>query len=458
MINVGDVLRAMPSFRKFCSVDELHALVESLPQSTDGFEVNVAGRSVSGSPIHHVRFGRGALKVMFVGFPHPNEPIGGLTVFSLLSLLRAGHPQLVDADIEWHVVPCIDPDGARLNEGWSQQPYSVQSYMRNSHRQEPRDQVDMSFPIRYKRLSFEAPTQEARVLQGLFDRVRPDFHYSLHNLVTGGGSFFILTRDIGQPFYGQLHALLQEHRLAVETSQPLGEWCAKFDTGVYEQYSTRKIYDLLERSSPAPEEVLQHGAGSFEYLSDIHERSLTLVTEIPYLRHPDDASLAPTTESFRQLRLRTDADYKFIGTVILDAWDEVRGDLDASSPFYRKTFNGLVAVRDKLHDGLSSWPYKTRDLISNPAYSRMLTRGERVRIYQEKLFLLTQSYEFVRLLQASKQTPAVVNTTTRLEQLFQQALDEMSQQAGFDRLELVDHDSLARVQLGSGLIVLNSLL
>jgi hypothetical protein len=252
MIDVADVLSAMPRFDSFCSVAQLHALAETLRADAPAFEVEIAGTSAGGLPIHHVRFGTGRLKALFVGFPHPNEPIGGLTVFSLMTLLKQRHPGLVHADIEWHIVPCIDPDGALLNEGWSLKPFSLQSYMRHSHRQEPRDQIDMSFPIRYKRLVFDEPVREARILQALLASLRPDFHYSLHNLIGGGGTFFILTRDIGSDYHEKLYRLLGEHHLRPETNQPLGEWCARFGEGICEQYSTRKISGGAAVRVPSP--------------------------------------------------------------------------------------------------------------------------------------------------------------------------------------------------------------
>jgi hypothetical protein len=61
-------------------------------------------------------------------------------------------------------------------------------------------------------------------------------------------------------------------------------------------------------------------------------------------------------------------------------------------------------------------------------------------------------------LKASTQTPAVMGATERLESLFDEALGEIAQQIDFDQVEVIDCDALARVQLGSGLIVLNALL
>jgi hypothetical protein len=459
VIDVRTVLQAIPHFETFCSVDKLYTLIDTLSYDSLGFSIYLAGTSSGGRPIHHIRYGQGTVKALLVAFPHPNEPVGGLTAFSLLTLLRDRHPALVEADVEWHIVPCIDPDGAILNEGWSQRPFSFDNYMRNFHRQEPRDQVEMSFPIKYKRLVFDQPVREAQILQRLLREIQPDFYYSLHNLAAGGAAFYCLSRDIDQRYYARLRELLKHHDMPLDrTGSIFGPWCPSFGEGMYELYSTRKFYDSLEATTSSPEEVLQHGACSFEYLAEIKEDALSFVAETAYVKHPSDGSKKETTENLRQLRLRMDAEYKFVTTVILEEWEKVKKDLDSQSPFYKRIFNGMVSVKDRLHDGLPSWPFKTRDILFNPAYSRPVTEGERFHIYQERLFLLCQSYEFVRLLKASAQTLQITQAVRRLESVFDEALADIARKIDFDAFEVVDCDTLAKVQLGSGLIVLNSLL
>src|SRR5690606_28406246 len=95
----------------------------------------------------------------------------------------------------------------------------------------------------------------------------------------------------------------------------------------------------------------------------------------------------------------------------------------------------------------------------NPAYRKMATEGERFDAYVwGRLIYLCNCYEFVRLLKTSKQTTAVAEATDRLEALFDEALRDMAEKVDLNAFEMIDPGALARVQLGSGLIVLNSLL
>jgi hypothetical protein len=455
LIDVARVLDDIPAFDRFCSVEQLDGLVASLPR--DRFDVQTAGTSIAGRPIHHVRCGSGSLRVLVVAFPDPNEPIGGLTAFSLLSLLAAGHPELVQADVEWHVVPCIDPDGAVLNEGWSQQPFTLGSYMRGFFKQEPRNRVEWSFPVRYKRLVFDRPPHEAAILQRVLEQVRPGFYYSLHNAWTGG-AFFTMSRDLGAASHRELFALLAEHDIAVMADAPHVAWCDVFADGVLGNFDTRRFYDLLEQATPTPEEALQTGQCSWEYLAELEPASFSFVTELPYVRHPAEESLTDTGEPRRRLKLRLDADNRYLVLLILEEWPKVEADLNVDSPLYREVVDGMIATRETLIEGLPSWPYRTRDVMFNPASGGSLSERDRFNTYLfDRFFVLCHCYAFVRLLRESRQSEPVREAVARFEHVFDAALREVEEQVDADRFEPIELRTLARVQVGSGLVALNAL-
>lgn len=451
------VLGDVPKFRKFCSVAELHRLVEEVRHGSAANYVKTVGQSRQGRPIHHVSFGKGAIKALFVAYPHCSEPVGGLTVFALLTLLKERNASLMCSDVEWHIVPCIDPDGAVLNEEWSQYDFEMERHMRGFHKQEPRDQVELSFPIQYKRLRFAQSVPEGRVLQRVLNEVRPDFYYSLHN-AWSGGAYFLLSRDIGAACYREFYSLLDTYGIVLQRSPAHQECVTKFSEGIFELATTRMIYDSMEKSSAAPEEAIHYGACSWEYLADIKGDALSFLMELPYVRHPNDVSEENTGQSLRQCKLLTDADSKYVAATILEEWAKVGEDLNKSSPFYTKIFNGLVEVRERLCEGLPSSPYKTRDVLFNAAYSRTMTEADRLNENMLWFYLLCNLYEFVRLLRDSRQTSAVKASIGRFEAIFESALRKLEADVSAEQFEVIDYDSLAQVQLGSGLIAINSLL
>lgn len=463
MINVQEVLRDVPHFDTFCSVEKLHGLVERL-RADSRFEIEIAGNSVNGAPIHHVRFGKGSVKALVVAFPHCHEPIGGLTVFSLMTLLHQGNPALLESDVEWHIVPCIDPDGALLNEGWTQKPFVLRDYTRNVYVQALRDQVDFCFPITHKKLRVDQPSKEAKILQGLLDRIRPDFYFSLHNTRTGG-AFYLLSRDIGQSYYRQIYELLEQQHFPIQKRPIWKEVCAQFSTGIVEMFSIKKFYDYLEQATPSPEEdeLVRYGAGSWEYLEEIKPSAMTFVAELGYARHPSDESEKQTGQNLRHFKLRVDADSKYLATVLLEEWEKVKEDVDTESPFYRAIVRGgwVLPKKEKLCEGgLPLSRYPTPDLLFNPQYGRTMTEGDRFNtcMVDGGWFFALWSYQFVRLLRTSPQTSAVRQAIDRLEHVYDEAIAEIERHIDFDAFNVFDCDTLAKVQLGSGLIVLNSIL
>ncbi len=463
MIDVRSVSQAIPHCESFCSVEKLQTLVERLRMDAR-FTTAVAGSSVNGVPIHHLRFGSGAVKALILGGPHCPEQIGSLTVFSLLSLLQEGHRALLEADVEWHVVPCIDPDGAILNEGWSQKRFSLESFMRNFYEQPALEQVDGSFPITYKKVIFDRPSKEALILQGILDRVRPDFFYSLHNYFVAGGAWYALSRDIGTKSYRELYALLAQYRIPLQRQGPASALFPRLDQGILTLPSLRLYYDHLERLGVAiPESFLKGeiGAGSSDYLAQIKPSALTFVAELVQVRHPSDTCEKDTAENLRHIKLRLHADNLYLATAIINEWERVAADLDSASPFFRKISSELLPLNGRLHEELPlRWGMgqQLQDILINPADGKRATESERFAAYMVRFKFLCNAHVFVRLLKASRQTQAVREASERLEGVFDEALSELEGQIDSEAFEVIDCDTLAKVQLGSGLIALNALL
>jgi hypothetical protein len=463
MIDVDEALRGLPHFERIPSVAELRQFVEGLAADSR-FEYVVAGTSAGGQPIYHVRFGRGAVKALLVGFPHCQEPIGGLTAVGLMNLLRNGNRALLEAGVEWHIVPCIDPDGAILNEGWTQQPFELDRYTRNLYLQPPGDQVDLSFPIAYKDLARDQPSREAAVLKRILDRVRPDFFFTLHNARIGG-AFSFTTHDLGARSYDRIHDLLRRHDMPIQKRPIWKEVCPPFAEGIVEMFSVRKFYDYLEGTGSSPAENLRDmGAASWDYLAGIKPEAVSFVVETGYVRHPDDESERVVGGSLRRFKLRIEADTRFLATLLLEEAERIGGDLNAASPFHRASFgpgNYVLPDKDRLSEGGSPVSrYPVRDTLFNPAYDKPMTAGDRFNacMVDSGFMYYPWAYQFVRLLKDSDPTPAVRRAIDRLDAAFDEALSGLARHVDFGAFRRIELDALARVQLGCGLIALDSVL
>lgn len=152
------------------------------------------GTSRAGRPIPLLSFGEGEASALIVGAPHPNEPIGCLTVLTMLAQLARQTTFAQAPGWQWHFIPAIDIDGIALNEGWFSDTPDLTSYLTHFYRPPFRLQPEYSFPIDLPGFSFNAETPESACWRRALEMTRPRLQCSLHGADTGG-SFFLLSAD-----------------------------------------------------------------------------------------------------------------------------------------------------------------------------------------------------------------------------------------------------------------------
>ena len=150
-MNLQEIARDIPDYDAFLTVDELnassHKLAEEFP---DLVNLQVVGETRQGDPIELLTIGQGPQQAFVFGGPHPNEPIGTMTVEYLTRRLCQDETLRREMDYTWHFIKCIDSDGMRLNEGWFKGPFTPSNYARHFFRPAPFDQVEWTFPVQYK--------------------------------------------------------------------------------------------------------------------------------------------------------------------------------------------------------------------------------------------------------------------------------------------------------------------
>lgn len=148
------------------------------------------GTSRDGTPLWLLSVGHGSRHALVVAGPHANEPVGGATVLRLVERALADPRLCEQSDTTWNLLLCLDPDGARRNEGWLSGPYTLSQYFRHFFRPGFLEQPEW-LPDGAER----AALPETRALLDVQDELRPFFQCSLHGVDVGGG-FVELTRDL----------------------------------------------------------------------------------------------------------------------------------------------------------------------------------------------------------------------------------------------------------------------
>jgi len=192
-LTIEERLAAVPEYTRFVTVDERYARAKAVTEARpDIAKLAIVGKSTAGSEIPMVSIGDGPVSILIFACPHPNEPIGAMMTYFLMEEL------LKDEDLRagrtWHIMPCVDPDGTRMNEGWFAGPFNIRNYAHDFYRPRPQDQVEWTFPIEYKTLKWDTPKPETQALMKAIETTRPDVMYSLHNAGFGGAYYYISER------------------------------------------------------------------------------------------------------------------------------------------------------------------------------------------------------------------------------------------------------------------------
>ncbi|MFO7618649.1 MAG: hypothetical protein R6W91_03215 [Thermoplasmata archaeon] len=111
-----NILSGVPNYTRFLQVWEVDQQVERIGD-LPGVESRVIGSSRMGEPITALEIGDGPRTAVIIGVPHSDEPLGSLGAIYFARWL-ATHPEEEGVGWRWVIVPVLERDGMRLNEGW----------------------------------------------------------------------------------------------------------------------------------------------------------------------------------------------------------------------------------------------------------------------------------------------------------------------------------------------------
>ena len=285
MNDLEALLARVPEYREFFTLEELQTRSQRLGAEFPGLiRREIVGASAEGRPIELVTVGHGRTPVLLVGVPHPNEPIGTLTVDFLCRLLCEDATLRARLDITLHAVQVADPDGYVLNEGWFKGIFSPLRYALNYYRPPHREQVEWSFPVDYKTLRFTTPAPETAAIMRVMERVRPRVFYSLHN-AGFCGVYFYVSRERPELF-SRLHRLVASQGLPLHRGEPEVPYLRTLAPAIYALFGIDATYEYLARTlGEDPAAVIEAGTSSDDWLARVGE-AFSLVCELPYYTAP----------------------------------------------------------------------------------------------------------------------------------------------------------------------------
>jgi hypothetical protein len=243
------------------------------------------GRSRGGREIDLISIGAGPRSALIVGAPHPNEPIGCLTVTRMLARLAVDRRLRDASGYRWNFIPAMDIDGIALNQGWFRRPLTLESYLRDFYRPSFDAQAEYCFPLDLDGYRFDTPSPENRCWQRALEISRPTLQCSLHG-ADSGGSFYVISRDDRR-----LADLLAAQPAAFGIDlNPIGEPFAEmapYRQGVTSFPAISPMIEQAVRSGEDPKDVWNAGDSSAGYAARRYG-TFSMTCEVPLW---DDARL-----------------------------------------------------------------------------------------------------------------------------------------------------------------------
>ena len=324
-------LSLQPHYDRYLSVDELDRNSETLANdNTNAVKLLKLGKTKKGHQLLALKIGNGTHNALVYGCSNPEEPIGGVALDYFSHALTADERLLRELDYTWYIITCIDPDGARLTEGYLKGPFTPYNLALNYYRTPLSETGEDNFPYRYGDiLDLNKPTPETISLMQILEGRKFDFVSSLHAMWLAGMTF-----QVSEPcaqIYGPLEQLAKTNGIAVGRRVfPWGEVAPGVQLASWMTPATNYVRLKMQGKQP-----LQPLTGAFvlEFARLANPHVFMMIPECGAWFDPrihDERPSGSTLKDAREYRSILD---KATNELVLDTYKALQPQLSVHSPF-----------------------------------------------------------------------------------------------------------------------------
>jgi hypothetical protein len=452
-INLNEILNHIPDYKEFMTITELDTSSKKLAEEFPKVKLMELGRTRKDRPIYCLKIGQGEENALLFAFPHPNEPIGSMSL-EFLSWFLAENPDFTKkTGYTWYLIKAIDIDGAIMNEGWFKGEFDPKKYARNYYRPASYDQIEWTFPVKYKNLDFQTPPPETQALMTLMHEIKPKFMYSLHN--SGfGGVYFYVTRGVGN-MLTDLIDFVKREGLPLHLGEPEAPYIKALNQAIFKLFGIQEQYDFIEANGiENPADILKCGTSSDDYLKTITDgKSMALVCEMPYFYDEAINDISLTEFERRDLRIKSIDYMKEVHNHAKKLFRSVKNYCDQDSRIYRaileRITNAKMMIQVYMQDANTSSMYDGKATVSQ-AFDSNISSKYYLLLY---ISMIARLCDEVILKNPGKKSE-LLKVKTDLHEWVEKRIDELLTHTNF---EVIPIQKLVRVQIGSAFITLENL-
>ncbi len=366
-MNTNDVLSKVEDYYAFLTLEELDKRAFELSKRY-GFEIREAGKSENNHPMYIIKAGEGSKNAFVWGFPHPNEPIGSLTIDWLVNYFGSNPSALSETGYTWYFMYTADPDGTRLNEGWFKGRLTLDRYFANFYRPPANRMIDWTFPVKYKDFQWKNPLKETQVLMDIINEIKPNLMYPIHN--SGfGGSYFFSTKKFDEIYYNSLIQFTESLGIPLHLGEPEEEFMKTITKPFYFDFGFADYYEQMKKIGKNPLEVLKHGDNSTFYLLRQNPEAVVIKGEVPYFfsEKIEDNSLSSKTrrEVWLSLMEKSRKNLEFVQPIVT----KILGVLQEPNAWFY-LLSDMKRTWDKRTDAMKNYVNSSHD------FERQATEAE----------------------------------------------------------------------------------
>ena len=435
------------------TIEELDTSSKRLADEFESVDLINIGRSTAGRSINYLKIGEGEKNALLFAFPHPDEPIGSLTIEFLARFLAENFDVTKELGYTWYLIKAIDPDGAALNEGWFKGKFEPVKYVKQYYRPAPHEQIEWTFPVTYKKLSFSNPPLETQALMKVIEETKPSLMFSLHN-AGFCGVYYYVSHEI-KTMFPEFINLVKQEKLPLHRGEPEVPFIKELHPAIFQLQGIHESYDFYEEQGVEnPQELIKCGTSSDEYLKRVtNGQGFALVCEMPYYY---DKAVGDHSESAYDRREKVLESLEFLQEVhkfTKQKFESIRNYCNSDSRIFTSVVDAVdnfdKRIAPEIHHAKTASMYEGKASVAQ-AFDSMVAR---------KLWGVYRAAMIARLCkEAAIIHPKQLGEFSRI----QEELDQWVEQTITDKLKKTDFEiipiqKLVKVQVGSALIAIQHL-